>query len=32
MVKKLAYPRGVVPPQLRPYVEAIRGIKNKGGE
>lgn len=32
MVRRLAYPKGVVPPQLRPYVEAVKELKNKGKE
>jgi len=32
MVRRLAFPRGRVPPQLIPYVEAIKAVKAKGKE
>jgi len=32
MVRRLAYPRGIVPPQLQPYVEAVREVKQKRKE
>lgn len=28
MVRKLSYPRGTVPPQLVPYVEAVKQVKS----
>jgi len=32
MVKRLAFPRGKVPPQLQPYVEAIKALKKERKE
>jgi len=29
LVRRLAYPRGVVPPQLQPYVEAVKRVKQR---
>lgn len=29
MVKRLSSPRGIVPPQLAPYVEAIKEVKSR---
>lgn len=27
MVKRLASPRGVIPPQLEPYIKALKAVK-----